>query len=298
MIQLVPVLIVAPLYINGTVEFGAVTQGAMAFAHVLGAFSLIVLEFGRITSFAAVALRLGSIWEALEEPKPAVIKQAIESAEDPERITYEGLTLVTPRDGRLLIEDLSLELPRGRRLLVRGPNGSGRTALLRATAGLWVEGAGRVIRPPRADLVFLPQQPYLVPGSLRDQLLYASPHDEVSDDTIHAVLRRVQFEPIVERVGGLDAEHEWRNVLSRGEQQQLAFARLLLAEPPFAFLDEATSALEPQQGRTLYAVLARTPITYVSVASDLGLFDYHDQLLELRGEGSWRTLGRTNEASA
>jgi putative ATP-binding cassette transporter len=286
MIQLIPLLIVAPLFIRGDVHFGAVTQAQMAFIHVMGAFSLIVKEFQRITTFGAVVERLGGFCEVLGE-EGAQAKAPIETVEDAGRVAFEGLTLTTPRDCRLLVKDLSVEVPRGERLLIRGPRGSGRTSILRAAAGLWTAGQGRIVRPPLEGVMFLPQQPYLRCGPLRDQVLYATRGGQVPDEELLAVLRKAGFEEVLDRVGGLDAEQDWPNTLSRGEQQRLAFARLLLAGPRFAFLDEATGALDDHQGHALYEVLSRTPITYLSVATDPGLVRYHDRVLELGPDGSW-----------
>jgi putative ATP-binding cassette transporter len=281
-IQLIPVLIVAPLYMRGEVEFGKVTQAAMVFATVMNAFSLIVEEFQRISSFGAVIERVGAAWEAIEEVAPALPKSALEVVEDGSRVSFERLTLVTPREGRLLVEDLTVQVPRGQRLLIMGPPGSGRSALIRAAAGLWTAGQGRICRPPLDEVMFLPQRPYLSPGSLRDQ--FPGGH---TDERLLAVLRKLRFEPVLKRVGGLDVERDWSNTLSVGEQQLLGFARLLLANPRFAFLEEPTSALDPAQGQALYEMLFRTPITYVSVGKDAGLMRHHDLLLKLGANGGW-----------
>jgi putative ATP-binding cassette transporter len=294
--QLIPPLIVAPLYFRKQIEFGQVTQAAMAFSFALGAFSLIVKEFARITTFAAVIARLGSVWEAIQQEQgppadggePGRPEPVIETVEDATRIAYEGLTLLTPRDGRALIHDLWVQVPRGRRLLIMGPNGSGRTSLLRATAGLWTRGEGRIVRPPLGQALFLPQQPYLEPGTLRDQLVYTTGAAGVTDQQMRDVLVRVGFGPALKRAGGLDAQCDWPGVLSLSEQQLLAIAGLLLANPRFAFLDEATSAVEPAWGRELYRMLQETAITYVSVATDPGLRECHDLLLEIVVGGAWQ----------
>jgi putative ATP-binding cassette transporter len=287
LIQLIPLLIVARLYVRGEVEFGAMAQAQMAFMFVTGAFSIIVKEFQRISTFGAVVERLGTFCEALDGEAPVAGKSPIETVDDPTRLAFEGLTLVTPRDGRLLVKDLSLEVPRGQRLMVVGPSGSGRTTLLRAAAGLWTAGQGRVVRPPPGDVMFLPQKPYLRSGPLREQITYGIAAAGVTDARILAVLREVGLGATLDQAGGLDAERDWAATLSLGEQQLVVFARLLLAGPRFAFLDEATSALDIETGRRLYAALARTPISYVSVAGDPGLRDFHDMVLELAPEGRW-----------
>jgi putative ATP-binding cassette transporter len=288
-VQLIPVLIVAPRYLRGEIEFGVVTQAAMAFAQVVGqATELIVVQFQNLAAFAAVVRRLGTLWDAITEAA-APLRPAIHIVEDDRRVAYERLTLRTPKEERLLIRELSIEVSHGKRLLIDGPNGTGKSALVRATAGVWREGEGRIFRPRRAQLMVLPQRPYTLPGSLRDQLLYGLPVDDISDDQVLEALRGVKFEPILQRVGGLDVEHDWANTLSAGEQQLLALARLLLVNPPFALLDQAVSALEAQQGRQIYQLLSRTTISYISVGDPAQLQEYHDIALELQLDGQWKT---------
>jgi putative ATP-binding cassette transporter len=287
--QLVPLLVTAPLYIQGRIEFGMVAQAQLAFPFVMGAFSLLVKEFQRISTMGAVIERLGSFCEVLEAESAEARKSQIEVTEDDTRVAFERLTLLTPGDGRLLVKELSLEVPRGRRLLILGPSGSGRTTLLRAAAGLWTAGQGRVVRPPADDSLFLPQRPYVRAGTLRDQFLYGLRADGLTDARILAVLEKMGAAAILQREGGLDAERDWANTLSLGEQQQVAFARLLLAAPRFAFLDEATSALDGKTARALYDILSRTPATYLSVSSDPRLRDFHDDVLELSRDGQWTT---------
>src|SRR5262249_20067500 len=158
-----------------------------------------------------------------------------------------------------------------------------------AAAGLWTAGQGRVVRPPLEQVLFLPQQPYLEPGTLREQVLYASRREGPSDEQLLGGLRRVKVQGGLERGGGLGAERDRPRTLSLGEQQQLACARLLLSAPRFAFLDEATSALAPEKAQHLYEALAETPITYVSVGSDPALRKYHDQVVELGHNGVWQS---------
>jgi vitamin B12/bleomycin/antimicrobial peptide transport system ATP-binding/permease protein len=287
LIPLIPLLIVAPMYIRGEAEFGLLWQAQVAFGFVMGAFSIIVKEFQRISTFGAVIERLGVFCEELGEVTADSGKSPIETVTDGTRVAFERLTLVTPREGRLLIKDVSVEVPCGQRLLILGRRGSGRTSVLRAAAGLWPAGQGRVVRPPLEEILFLPQQPYLRHGPLRNQLLYAAGKTGLTDQRLLAALQAVGFEEVLERVGGLDVECDLSTTLSTGEQQRLAIARLLLANPPFAFLDEATSALDVESGHRLYEVLARTPISYISAASDPDLRDYHDKVIELGPDGEW-----------
>jgi putative ATP-binding cassette transporter len=297
MTQIIPVLIVAPLYIREDIEFGVVTQAATAFAFVLGAFSLIVTEFQRISSFAAVITRLGALGGAIAE---ALVPTGpvIEVVESNDRIAYEHLTSLTSPAGHALIQDLCVEIPQGQRLMIHGPNRPGKSVLMRATAGMLTTGHGRIVRPRLHDMMFLPQQPFITHGSLRSQFVHTSPDNGMADDAILAVLHAVQFEPVVQRVGGLDAEGDWLKALSIGEQQVFAFAQLLLARPRFAFLDEAMSALDPEHRRTLYEVLAQTSITYISISNDPMLVQFHDRVLKLCTDGNWSVYTATTCASS
>jgi vitamin B12/bleomycin/antimicrobial peptide transport system ATP-binding/permease protein len=288
LVAFIPVVMVAPRYLNGEIEWGVVTQAGMAFAQILDQTTqLIVGQFQNLTEFVAVVMRLGTLWDAVTEAA-APPKPALQIVDDDTRVAYDRLTLRTPKEGRLLINRLSVEVPRGKRLLIEGPNGAGKSALFRATAGIWTEGEGRIFRPHRNQIMVLPQRPYTVPGSLRDQLLYGLPVDEMSDDDLLMALRTVRFDPILERIGGLYAEQNWSNILSVGEQQLLAFARLLLANPPFALLDQAVSALDLLRAKHLYHVLSRTSISYISVGEHSQLQEYHDMVLELENNGHWK----------
>jgi putative ATP-binding cassette transporter len=298
LVPLIPALIVAPRYIRGEIEFGVITQAAEVFARILDqATSLITQQFQSLSEFAAVVARLGTLWDTMTEAA-APIPTRIEIVKDDSRVAYERLTLRTPKEGRLLINALSIDVPHGQRLLIEGPNGAGKSALFRATAGIWLEGEGRIFRPHRAQMMVLPQRPYTIPGSLREQLLYGLPGYETSDDRLLAALRAVKFEAVLERIGGLDAEHNWSNMLSAGEQQLLALARLLVANPPFALLDQAVCALEPQRGKQLYQVLSKTTISYISVADCTLLQEYHDTVLELQNDGQWKVRPAQRRAGA
>jgi putative ATP-binding cassette transporter len=284
--QLIPVLIVTPLYVAGRVEFGVITQAAMAFAQIFNAFSLIAEQYQNLAAFAAVVGRVGTLDEAISaatEPSG----RPLQVVEGDAPVAYQDVTLQEPKDDRVLVRDLSLEVPRGRRLLITGPGGAGPRALFRATAGLWDRGKGRILHPAGQRVLFLPEQPYLVPGTLRTLFRAAAPPGHVTDERIWEVLRAVGLEALVQELGGLDVKHDWAKVLSLGEQQLLAFARLLLAEPDFAFLDHAASALSERQQTTLYQLLSRTAISYVCVGDGHpGQREHYDTRLELRADGT------------
>ena len=205
------------------------------------------------------------------------------------RVAYERLTLRSPRDGRILVNELSVAVPRGTRLLIVGPNETAKVALFRTTAGLWSAGEGRVLLPEPGRLLFLPERPYLPPGTLRQVLVRSKQRAEVPDDAILRALHAFGLEKIVARAGGLDVERDWDDILSLDEQQLASCARLLLAAPQFVFLDRLGSALGPRQVEHTLQTLADRGITYLAVGNTEGRMDhYYDAVLELGSDGSWK----------
>jgi vitamin B12/bleomycin/antimicrobial peptide transport system ATP-binding/permease protein len=293
LIQIIPTLIVAPLFIRGEVEFGVVTQSAMAFAQLLGAFSLIVNQFQSISSFAAVTARLSALAGAVDQGPPAP-PTAVAVVEADGRIAYQGLTLLAPDGDRELLKGLTADIPRGTRVLVVGPNEAARIALFRATAGIWLAGAGTLVRPPLDGIFFLPQRPYLPPGTLRDILVRTGQEQVITDAQITTALHDAGLDAVLTRAGGLDREHDWPDVLSLGEQQLLAITRLILARPAFAVLDRVDAALKPAQVRQALRRLDENSITYVTFAEDAVSDDLYDAILEIDAEGrwSWTATGR------
>ena len=198
--------------------------------------------------------------------------------------------LVLPRSQRCLIRDLSLEVNNHQRLLVVGPSGCGKTSFLRLVSGLWPAAAGHVERPPLGDLMFIPQKPYMLLGSLKEQLCYPLPTDRFSDEQLRHVLEQVRLSQLVSRYPDLEIKQDWPRLLSLGEQQRLAFARLLLNSPCFVVLDEATSALDVATESHLYSLLSERDMAFVSVGHRPTLTAFHDTVLELDGSGAWRLL--------
>jgi len=150
---------------------------------------------------------------------------------------------------------------------------------------LWSAGTGTIVRPSSDQILFLPQRPYMVMGTLRDQVRYPQPDLEVEDDRLQQVLEWVNLADLAERMGGFEAEQDWGNVLSLGEQQRLTFARLLLHKPNYAILDEATSALDLDNETRLYHHLQAIGTTFLSVGHHASLDIYHQQVLKLQDKG-------------
>lgn len=286
LIQIIPALIVAPMFIRGETDFGVITQSAMAFGHLLGAFSLIIAQFQSISAYTAVIARLGAMAEAMDravEPHTPSIGYCTDCG----RIAFEGVTLRSPRSGRYLVKDLTLTIPMGTCTLMRVPNESAKTALFRATAGIWDRGEGQIIRPEDDDLLFLPERPYMPPGTLRDILLRSGTEHRFTNEGILSTLHALGLDAVVNRAGGLDVEQNWSDLLSLGEQQLLAFSRVLLAAPAFVFLDHPTRALSECQVDSLLKLLEERGITYLTLGdgdeSDTG----YDQRLDIAEDGSW-----------
>jgi putative ATP-binding cassette transporter len=286
LIQIIPALVVAPLFIHGKAEFGVISQSAMAFGHLLGAFSLIVTQFQSISSYTAVIARLGGLREAMDKARPPVIPE-IQSCDTCGLIAFEGVTLRSRRSNRILVDHLNLSIPAGTNLLIRTQNDSAKNVLFRATADLWDKGEGRILRPGLDDMLFLPERPYLPPGTLREVLLHTGQEKRVADEQILSTLRELNLEAVLARAGGLDVERKWGDLLSLGEQQLLTFSRVLLAAPSFVFLDHPRKALSECRVNELLKLLRTRNITYLTLGdSDDPAF--YDQLLEIAEDGSWK----------
>ena len=167
-----------------------------------------------------------------------------------------------------------------------GESGAGKSSLLRTIAGLWQTGSGVIVRPPLGRMMFLPQRPYMIQGSLRAQLLYPLSENDTQDDEIREVLEATNLAELLKHVDNdLTQVVDWANVLSLGEQQRVSFARLFLQKPLIAFLDEATSALDEPNERLLYERLSSLGLTYVSISHRNTLEEFHDLLLTLHSNG-------------
>ncbi|HXC51630.1 MAG TPA: SbmA/BacA-like family transporter [Candidatus Limnocylindrales bacterium] len=285
-IPLIPVFVVAPLYLDHKIEFGEITQASIAFAQLLGGFSLIVTQFQSISSFTAVVARLDDFSEAAHESDTAP-PPPIEIAEGSDAIVFEHLTLESPEDRRILIDDLNLNVPRGTHVLVTGPGEMAKMALFRATADLWECGRGRITRPRTHCMCFIPERPYLPPGTLRETLFADGCSTTPTEKRLDEVLRTLDLEASIARIGGLDVDRDWDDVLSLGELQRLAIARLVLIAPEFAMLDRIETTLEPDCMRKVLEMLDADGTTYVTIGRSDHDLAHYELVLELSGDGPW-----------
>lgn len=291
----VPTLLVAPAYLRGDVEFGAISQANMAFNVVLGGLALVMNQMTALSDLAVRVKRLRVLEEVLlreEERAEGLGRECIElqelqvlSRRSP-ILQLRGMTLKTPpragAEQQILIERLTLEVGHGESLLIVGDSGIGKSSLLRALAGLWNEGLGSVLRPGQSRSFFLPQKPYMFLGTLREQLLYPDLDRDSDDFNIQEALASVNLAYLLDK-HDLSDIRDWASLLSGGEQQRINFARVLLRPGLWlALVDEGTSACDTKNEARLYEVLKERVVSYVSVGHRPALRKYHSHVLWLQ----------------
>ena len=289
-----PLIFVIPLYLSGKIEFGAIASAAMATMVIQSAIGNFERLIPTLSHVAPNAVRLAQVLEKSREieerhrtraEKPGQHSIALFRGGDAIRVDH--VTYQTPGGERSLVRDISFDLEPGQRMIVVGQTGVGKSSFLRVLAGLWTRGSGRLDLPPLERMLFMPQKPYMMLGTLRSQLIYPKQDaGDVEDEVLLAALRRVNLGDLVAYHGGLDAEQDWSRILSLGEQQRIGFARFLISKPAHVFLDEATSAVDVATEALLYGLLVEAGATVVSVAHRTSIIPFHHLMLELR-EGGW-----------
>jgi vitamin B12/bleomycin/antimicrobial peptide transport system ATP-binding/permease protein len=291
--EIFPIAVASPRYFSGALSFGTLIQIADAFSSASESLSWFINNYDTLVEWRATVNRLRDFNRVMRQSD---LKESESGSESVSPATaHGGIDLRYVDENQLVTHDLVLALPDGERLtsvrditvkpasrwFVHGPSGSGKSTLLRALAGIWPFGSGSIDAPMDARMMFIPQQSYLPIGSLKAALAYPASAETFSDERCHEALRQCHLEDYVDRLQKSD--HWWR-ILSPGEQQRLAVARVLLHEPDFLFLDEATSALDAENEAYLYRVLTeRLPKTAIfSVAQRESLAQFHEETLEIR----------------
>jgi putative ATP-binding cassette transporter len=215
-------------------------------------------------------------------------------------VVYSGVTLRSPRSGRILIKDLSLTIPQGTRVLVRGRDETARSALFLSTVGLWDAAEGRIGRPSLEQILLMTELPYLPPGTLRELLMRPWPEATLSwkqtltdiqapEEQIMETLRQLKIEPMVKGFGGLDQRQHWENILPLDHQQMLVVARVLLSKPRFVFMDRPSTTLGPERVDWILDMFREHSIPYVTFESDENSLntDRFDVVLQIKEGGAW-----------
>jgi vitamin B12/bleomycin/antimicrobial peptide transport system ATP-binding/permease protein len=278
-----PVILCAPKFLDGTMSLGQVMQAASAFTIVQAAFNWLVDNYPKLADWTASAHRAASLMASLDGLEAAETSEIgrIERSDEGEGAALRLRDLsVTLDDGTAVVDDTDVAVKPGERVLIAGESGTGKSTLVRAIAGLWPWGGGSIEVQKGAKLMLLPQRPYVPIGTLRRAATYPDAADSRSVEEVAQAFQRVGLEHLIDR---MDEEAPWDQTLSGGEKQRLAFARIFLHKPDIIVLDEATAALDPNSQDELMAHLSERPeeTTLVSVGHRPELEAFHSRKITL-----------------
>jgi putative ATP-binding cassette transporter len=278
----VPIVAAAPGYLSGKLSFGDMMMVVGAFNQVQTALRYFVDNFPKIADWRSAVLRVASFHQATADLDRLIAESSkIEIAPHPQGwLAFENVSIAMT-DGSVIIEDATAEVRPGERVLIMGESGSGKSTLFRAIAGLWPWGAGRVLTPPGHEIMFLPQRPYLPLGTLRAAVTYPAAPDAFDEEAIKAALARCGLQDFV---GALDRDERWDKTMSLGQQQRIAFARILLHRPKWVFMDEATSALDDENQAQMLSLFDNevAGTSALSIGHRPGLEEFHTRTLHIR----------------
>lgn len=241
----VPLLLGAPKYLSGEMTLGSLMQAATAFVQVQVALNWLADNAMRLADWFASSHRVTQLTDAIDRLEaslgPKSRTETIKLGVSPDNRVHLRTLSITLDDGRLMIDGAETTISPGEKVLVKGAAGTGKSTLIHAMAGLWPWGSGEILRPDGASIGFMPQRPYFPLDTLRTALLYPHPEQEISEGKIREALTRCGLEHLISR---LDETGQWGTLLSSGEQQRLAFARVLIRPPDILIMDEPTSSLD------------------------------------------------------
>ncbi len=279
---IIPYIFTAPFYFANKIQLGVMTQTAGAFGRVEGALTFFVNYYTSLADFKAVLDRLTSFDSAIETARTIDLDPPrIDSLEHKSPAIEIGRLDVRLPDGRPVIETTGLILSPREPVLLTGPSGSGKSTLFRVISGIWPFGQGVITLPEGANLLLLPQKPYLPQGTLRNAVTYPHTGAAFADADIHNALMAARLPLLANRI---DEEGVWSQRLSGGEQQRLAIARALLTKPDWLFLDEATAALDEELEADIYGALAEflPDTTIVSIGHRSTLTAFHKRRIHMQ----------------
>ncbi len=283
----VPLLLGAPKFLSGEMTLGDLMQAAAAFSSVQTALNWLADNALSLANWSASARRVAALDQAFDDMDTFSAKQdgtSIEIKDSEDGAVRLIAVSISQHDGKIMLDESDARIEMGEKVIVKGESGSGKSTLIRAIAGLWPWGSGQILRPLDARFSFMPQRPYIPLGTLRTALSYPDDGLPFSDDDIAAILEECGLQHFTAR---LDEEDNWSSIMSGGEQQRLAFARVFLKKPDIVIMDEATSALdEISQRRMMEMMMEHLPKAMViHVAHRPGLDKYHTRELVLKREG-------------
>jgi putative ATP-binding cassette transporter len=297
----IPFIILGGTILRGEMTVGDFMQAQFVQGIVYGSLTACIINnVEAIASFNASFSRLAGFYAAITSTNhwgnshsnfKSGTKDEANLNDDKNEIVLDKITVQTPgKNAKMMSRNLSLRIKKGSRILVAGPSGCGKTSLLRVISGLWMSPTGNISVPN--SLMFVSQKPYITLGTLREQLCYPSPKDEFDERHFREIIQEAKLGPsLLKKYGDdWDRKEDWSRILSLGEQQRLAFARIFLHMPKFVVLDEATSALDVATEKHLYKCLAKKGIACVSVGHRVTIVEYHETVLCLDPKGTWKTM--------
>jgi putative ATP-binding cassette transporter len=299
---IVPLIVALPRYLGGEIALGGLMQTAQAFSSVQWALSWLIDNFPKFAEWRASTDRVVHLHVALTDLEESsevadVERIVVHPPAESDRLVMRELGVARP-SGEMLVAEAEVEIQRAERVLIRGKSGSGKSTIMRAVAGVWPWGRG-AIHLPTGNITFMPQKPYFPLGTLREAMHYPVAPEGITDDILKDVLHKVGLDHLRDR---LDETERWDHILSGGEQQRVAFARVLIHKPDWIFMDEATSALdEAGQENVMKLLIEELPETsVVSIGHRPGLELFHTRELtlepgadgtRLRSDAGQRSLG-------